>query len=190
MLPVSLRSACDISRACRPMCWSPISPSISAFGVSAATESTTMMSTAPERTSMSVISSACSPVSGCEIRRSSTLTPTLRAYSGSSACSASTNAAVPPTFCSSAIDLQRERRLARRLRAVDLDDSAARQAADAESDVEPERAGRHRFDVARRDRVAEAHDRAFAELLFDLSQRSGKRFLAVFVHSIVQMRGV
>ena len=35
-----------------------------AFGVSAATESTTTISTAPERTSISVISNACSPVSG------------------------------------------------------------------------------------------------------------------------------
>ena len=33
----------------------------------------------PERTSMSAISSACSPVSGCEIRRSPTLTPSLPA---------------------------------------------------------------------------------------------------------------
>ena len=79
MLPVSLRSACDISRACRPTCSSPISPSISAFGVSAATESTTTTSTAPERTSMSVISSACSPVSGCDTSRSSTLTPSFSA---------------------------------------------------------------------------------------------------------------
>ena len=58
---VSLRSAWDMSRACRPMCESPISPSISAFGTSAATESMTIRSTAPERTSMSAISSACSP---------------------------------------------------------------------------------------------------------------------------------
>ena len=39
--PVSLRSAWDISRACRPTWLSPISPSSSAFGTSAATESTT-----------------------------------------------------------------------------------------------------------------------------------------------------
>jgi hypothetical protein len=32
MLPVSLRSAWDIRRACRPTCMSPISPSISALG--------------------------------------------------------------------------------------------------------------------------------------------------------------
>jgi hypothetical protein len=35
--------------------------------------------TAPERTSVSVISSACSPVSGCEISSSSRSTPSLRA---------------------------------------------------------------------------------------------------------------
>ena len=58
---VSLRSAWLIKRAWRPGCTSPISPSISARGVSAATESMTRTSTAPERTSVSVISSACSP---------------------------------------------------------------------------------------------------------------------------------
>jgi hypothetical protein len=36
-VPASLRSAWLISRACRPTWLSPISPSISAFGVSAAT---------------------------------------------------------------------------------------------------------------------------------------------------------
>ena len=76
---VSLRSAWLISRACRPGSASPISPSSSARGTSAATESTTSTSIAPERTSVSAISSACSPVSGCEISRSSTLTPSLRA---------------------------------------------------------------------------------------------------------------
>ena len=40
--------------------------------------------------------------------------------------------------------LERQRRLAGRLRPVDLDDAAAREAADAERDVEPERAGRER----------------------------------------------
>ena len=79
MLAVSLRSAWLMSRACRPGSWSPISPSISALGTSAATESMTMTSTPPERTSMSAISSPCSPVSGCEIRRSPTLTPSLPA---------------------------------------------------------------------------------------------------------------
>ncbi len=67
MTAVSFLSACDIRRACRPTWLSPMSPSISAFGTSAATESTMMISTAPERTMVSVISSACSPQSGWEI---------------------------------------------------------------------------------------------------------------------------
>ncbi len=79
MVAVSFRSAWLISRACTPMCASPISPSISARGTSAATESITITSTAPERTSTSQISSACSPVSGWLMRRSSTRTPSLRA---------------------------------------------------------------------------------------------------------------
>jgi hypothetical protein len=62
--PVSLRSACDMRRACRPTWLSPISPSSSARGTRAATLSTTSTSTAPERTSVSQISSACSPASG------------------------------------------------------------------------------------------------------------------------------
>ena len=97
--PVSLRSACDIRRAWRPTWESPISPSISALGTSAATESTTTMSRAPERISMSVISRACSPVSGWETSRASVSTPSFLAYSGSSACSASMNAAMPPLRC-------------------------------------------------------------------------------------------
>ena len=86
---VSLRSACDISRACRPGSESPMSPSISARGTSAATESTTTTSMAFERISASQISSACSPVSGWEISSSSTLMPQAAAYAGSRACSTS-----------------------------------------------------------------------------------------------------
>ena len=72
---VSFLSACDISLACRPTWDSPMSPSISALGTSAATESTTTMSMAPERTIVSVISRACSPLSGWEMYRLSTSTP-------------------------------------------------------------------------------------------------------------------
>ena len=99
---MSFLRACDISLACNPTCESPISPSISALGTRAATESTMIMSTAPERTSVSVISSACSPLSGCEIYNSSILTPIFLAYTGSRACSASINPAIPPLFWTSA----------------------------------------------------------------------------------------
>ena len=80
-----------------------MSPSISALGTSAATESITTTSIAPLLTSVSHISSASSPVSGCDTYSSSTSTPRFSAYTGSSACSASINAAVPPSFCASAI---------------------------------------------------------------------------------------
>ncbi len=101
--PESLRIAWDMSRACRPTWESPISPSISARGTSAATESITTTSSAPERTSMSQISSACSPESGWETRSSSMFTPRRWAYVGSRACSASTNAAIPPCRWASAM---------------------------------------------------------------------------------------
>ena len=79
LVPVSLRSACDMSRACRPICGSPMSPSISAFGTSAATESMTRTSTAPERMRTSAISRACSPLSGCDTSRLSVSTPSFPA---------------------------------------------------------------------------------------------------------------
>ena len=78
---------------------SPILPSISACGVRAATESTTITSSAPDLHSCSQIVSASSPELGCETRRLSRSTPIFFAYVGSSACSASINAATPPAFC-------------------------------------------------------------------------------------------
>src|SRR5687767_4919820 len=54
-VPASLRSAWLMSRACSPTWLSPISPSISAFGVSAATESTATTSSAPLRLGHDVV---------------------------------------------------------------------------------------------------------------------------------------
>ena len=67
-------------------------------------------------------------------------------------------------------DVVDERRLPRGLRAEDLDDAAARQAADAEGDVQRERA---RGDGRDGDLglVAHLHDRALAVLPLDLAQR-------------------
>ena len=73
--PANFLKAWDINLACKPMCESPISPSISAFGTNAATESTTIISNAPLLTNASAISSACSPVSGCETIKLSISTP-------------------------------------------------------------------------------------------------------------------
>ena len=80
-----------------------MSPSISAFGTNAATESTTITSKAPLLIKLSVISSACSPVSGWDTIKLSISTPNFFAYTGSNACSASINAASPPNFWAYAI---------------------------------------------------------------------------------------
>ena len=68
-------------------------------------------------------------------------------------------------------DVERQRGLARGLRAVDLGDPASRQAADAERHVERDGAGRNDGDLLERAARAEAHDRALAELPLDLRDR-------------------
>ncbi|MNE65847.1 hypothetical protein D3C80_1613640 [compost metagenome] len=69
----------------------------------------------------------------------------------------------------------------RGFRAVDLDDTTFWQAADAQRDVQAERTGRNG-----RDRLAivitHAHDRAFTELTFDLTQGRSQGTLLVVVH--------
>jgi hypothetical protein len=97
MAAVSLRIAWLISRAWSATCVSPISPSISALGISAATESTTITSTEPLRTSISVISRASSPELGWLTSRFSRLIPHFFDQVASRACSASTNAHTPPS---------------------------------------------------------------------------------------------
>ena len=67
--------------------------------------------------------------------------------------------------------MQRQRRLARAFRPVDLDHPALRQPADTERYVEPDRTRGNRLDVPGRLGVPHAHDRALAELLFDLAKR-------------------
>jgi hypothetical protein len=98
--------------------------------------------------------------------------------------------------------LQRERGLARRLRTIDFHDTATRQAADAERNVQSERTGGDHLNVFDRLTCAEPHDRPFAELLFDLRERcsqglallgshSSRAFLAFFHESsFAMMNGV
>ena len=99
------------------------------------------------------------------------------AYSGSIACSASMNAHTPPSFWASAMHVVDERRLAGGLRAEDLDDAPARHAADAEREVERQRARRDRVDLDLGALVAHAHDAALAELALDLrrARPAGRR---------------
>src|SRR5205814_3278711 len=78
-----------------------------------------------------------------------------------------------------------ESRLARGLRAEDLDDAAARQAADPEREIERERARR---DGADRDRgaVVHLHDRPLAELPLDLAERYVECFVLVHLSLLKQ----
>ena len=69
--------------------------------------------------------------------------------------------------------------LARGLRAEDLDDAAARDAADAEGDVEGQRPGRHELHVVAHGVVAETHDTALAELAVDLCHGGLEGFVLV-----------
>ena len=144
--PVSLRSACDISRACRPICASPISPSISALrhqrghrvdddDVDAARadehldDLERLLAVVGLRDQQVVEIDAellrvrrVERVLGVDERRHAAELLRLGNH------------------------LQRQRRLARRLRPEDLDDAAARHAADAERVVDADGAGGNRVD--------------------------------------------
>src|SRR5690606_38120511 len=80
-------------------------------------------------------------------------------------------------------DVQRERRLSRALGSVNLDDAPARQAANAERNVEPQRSRRDRLDIHGALAGAEAHNRALAEGLIDLLKRVRERLCLVLVHT-------
>ena len=180
MPPVNLRSAWLISRACRPMCESPMSPSISAFGTSAATESMTTTSTAPERTRISQISSACSPVSGCEISSASTSTPELSRVVRVQRMLRVDVRRDAAGLLGVRDDMQAERRLAARLRSVDLADATARDAPHADRRIEVDRAGRDRLDADLLIRP-QPHDRALSAALLDLGNGQIQRLLFVIL---------
>ena len=78
-------------------------------------------------------------------------------------------------------DVHRQRRLARRLRAVDLDDAATGQAADAEGQVEGQRAGGDGLD-GHRALLAHPHDGPLAELLVDGRQGHVECLVAICAH--------
>ena len=89
---------------------------------------------------MSTISSACSPVSGCETISSSMSTPELLGIDRVERMLGIDEGRAAAGLLRLGNRVQRQRRLARALRPVDFDHPAARQAADAKRDVEPERA--------------------------------------------------
>ena len=85
---------------------------------------------------------------------------------------------MPPFFCASAMTCRASVVLPED-RPVDLDDAPARQAADAERDVEPEGARRDRLHVDRAVVGPQPHDRALAEVLLDVLERLVERLVLV-----------
>ena len=165
-LPASLRIACDISRACRPTVVSPIWPSSSAFGVSAATESIATTSTARGgdqavgdlQRLLAVVGLGDEQLVGVDADR-----PRVDRVDRVLGVDEGADAAQRLGLGDDVVD---QGRLPRGLGAEDLDDPAARHAADAQRQVERQRAGRDRLDLDRA-LVAEPHQRALAELFSD-----------------------
>jgi len=77
--------------------------------------------------------------------------------------------------------LERQRGLAGGFGPVDLDDAAAGEPADAERDVEAERARRDRLDLDHLLVLAEPHDRTLAEGTLDLAEGGFEGFLLVHI---------
>jgi hypothetical protein len=83
-------------------------------------------------------------------------------------------------------DLESQGGLARRLGPVNLDDAAARHAADAERIVDADGPGRDARDDGDGVLLTEPHDRALAELLLDLAHGHfdcARTFLVVVCHA-------
>src|SRR5512140_265958 len=85
-------------------------------------------------------------------------------------------------------DLQCEGGFARGFGAVDLDHPAAGHAADAERDVESERASRNGLHVFDNSALAELHDRAFTELFLDLTYREVDCLFSIHIHCLPPTR--
>src|SRR4030095_922177 len=86
-------------------------------------------------------------------------------------------------------DMQRQCGFAGGFRAVDLDYAAARNAADTKGDIETERSGRDYRQILGHAGFAELHDRALAELAFDLAHGEIDRLLSIYVHLLPPSTG-
>ena len=151
MAPVSFRSAWLIRRACKPTWESPMSPSISAFGTSAATES---MHDDVERTGADEgFGDLERLLTGVRLGDQQLFQVDAEAagvdrIEGVLGVDDRRHAA---QLLGLGDDVQRQGRLTRRLRAVDLDDAAARHATDAERQVERDASRRDSVDLHRVD---------------------------------------
>ena len=127
------------------------------LGVSAATESITITSTAPDRTSVSAISRACSPVSGWEMMSSSRIHAELSGVDRIDGVFGVHEAATPPFFWASATTCRASVVLpddpAQR-----FDDPAAGYTRRAERNIEPQGPGGYRLHLHGMLVLSELHD--------------------------------
>ena len=146
---VSLRSAWLIRRACRPGSESPISPSSSARGTRAATEFDHQhVDGAGAHQRVGDLERLFAGV-GLGDQQVADVDAQLLGVAGIERMLGVDEGAGAALLLGLGDDVQRERGLARAFRAVDFDDAALGQAADAERDIEAQRAGRDRFDLQR-----------------------------------------
>ena len=179
---VSLRIAWDISRAWAPTWASPISPSSSDFGVSAATRvDDDDGDRAGADEGLGDLERLLAGV-GLGDQELVDVDAELLGVGRVEGVLGVDEGADAALLLLLGDDVEGEGGLARAFRAVDLDDPALGQAADAERDVEADRAGRDRLDVERR-RRAEPHDRALAEAALDLREGGFERLLLVHAAS-------
>ena len=174
--PVSLRRAWLISRACTPTNVSPISPSISALGTSAATESMTMMSTAFDSTSISAICRASSRTAGLADQERLDIDAEPLAPGRVERMLGVDERRDAAVALGLRHRMQGDRRLAARFRAEQLDDPAARQPLAAERQIERQRARRDALDL-HVGAFTQLHDGPGAERLLDLAERVVQRLL-------------
>ena len=182
MEPVSFLSAWLISRACRPGSWSPISPSSSARGVKRRDRidhKDVDCAGADQR-----IGNLERLLAGVGLRDQKVveLDAELPGVGGVERVLRVDEGADAAALLRLGDGVQRERRLAGRFRAVNLHDAAARKSADAERDVEAERAGRNGGDLHHLAVLPKPHDGALAEGPLDLGERGVERLR--LVHSV------
>jgi len=136
--PASLRRPLLIISACSPTCCSSIVASSSARGTSAATESTTISTSSPERARRSATFQRLLAVVGLAEEQRVDRDADRRRVGGVEGLLGVDEGAAPASPLGLGDRVVGEGRLARRLGPVELDDAPARQAADAEGQVERE----------------------------------------------------
>ena len=186
---VSLRSAWLISRACEPGCTSPISPSSSERGTSAATEidhqhidcAGTHQSVGDFQRLLAGIGLGDQQVIDIHAELAG-IGHVQRMFGVDEGA----DAALLLRFRNG---VQRKRGFARRFRSIDLNYATARETANAKRYIEPQRARGNGFDIHGFVVLAKLHDRALAELTLDLAQRSRKGFRFIHGRSFNETQG-